>query len=177
MEIGLFQLQEVVQRAKLWGKKLTFVKTNIKSQPKRESKALFNWEENRARKLRGSGMWVLQSFNYPLESPLKITYWSLWNTLSFIANTISSKFILSHCCNNWRIWSNGNIKINFHPVISRIKYTLLRVYVSLLSQLVGPTSYGSHQLVRGRKHTLVTMYTSSISRGSQHEFAKPTIGD
>ena len=29
---------------------MTFVKTNIKSQPKRESKALFNSEENRARK-------------------------------------------------------------------------------------------------------------------------------
>ena len=41
------------------------------------------------------------------------------------------------------------------------KYTMLRVYVSLLSQLVGPTSCGSHQLVRGRKHTPVTWCTSS----------------
>ena len=38
---------------------------------------------------------------------------------------------------------------------------LLQVYVSLLLQLVGPTNCGSHQLVRGRKHTPITGYTSS----------------
>ena len=32
------------------------------------------------------------------------------------------------------------------------KYILLQVYVSLLSQRMKPTAYGSHQLVRGKKH-------------------------
>ena len=41
------------------------------------------------------------------------------------------------------------------------KYILLREYVSLLPQLVRPASYRSHQLVKGRKHTPVTGYTSS----------------
>ena len=48
-------------------------------------------------------------------------------------------------------------------LLSGRKYTLLWVYVSLLSQLVGSTAGGSYQLVRKRKHTLVIEYSSSLS--------------
>ena len=50
---------------------------------------------------------------------------------------------------------------HFNWIYSR-KYTLFQVYVSPSSQLVGPTADGSNQLVRGRKHTPKTGYTSSI---------------
>ena len=45
------------------------------------------------------------------------------------------------------------------------KYTLLWVYVSLLSQLVELINCGFHQLVRGRKHTSVIGCTSSSKQG------------